>query len=390
MSARAFVLSVMLAASAAPLHAQSLFNAAGIGLPVEATDGRARALGSIGLGLPGASLLPTDPAASVRLMIPGALLVVQPTWVDLTRTGTGGHRYFRGSRFPLFAAGYPVFGGMATLHATTVLDQGYRGERPLTVDLAGTPVPATDVFTQAGSVASVSVGYARMITPTTSVGITTGRYTGSVASTLVREFSDSASANQVLPYASSGSWTYSGYHVSVGVSSDVAGLVRVAASATVSTDLDATAASQTTGTDRSFQMPLQLRIGASSELAQGLTLSASAARADWSGITADLSAGAQAGPATSLGVGLELSQVRLLGRTSPLRVGFRRTGLPYSLEGDGAHEQAFAGGLSLALNETNEIVLAGVDFALEKGNRTGGTYREDFWRATVSLRVSGF
>ncbi len=389
MSLRVLVASVMLAGAAAPVSAQSLFNAAGIGLPIEATDARARALGSIGIGLPGASLLPTDPAASARLPIPGALLVAQPTWVDMTRTGTGGHRYFRGSRFPLFAAGYPVFGGMATLHATSVLDQGYEGERPLIVDLGGTPTPATDVFTQRGSVASLSVGYARVITPTTSVGIAVGRYTGSVASTLVRQFGDSLGVYQVLPYATSGQWTYSGYHVTVGVSSDVAGLVRVAASATASTELKATATSQTTGADRSFQMPVQLRIGASSELAPGLMMSASAARADWSGVAADLSGG-QAGSATSLGAGLELTQLRLFGRTSPFRVGFRRTGLPYSLEGEGAHERSFAGGLSLALNETSEIVLAAVDLALEKGRRTGGTYREDFWRATVSLRLSGF
>jgi hypothetical protein len=390
MSLRALFMSVMLAAPAAPLAAQSLFNAAGIGLPVEALDGRARALGSIGIGLPGASLLPVDPAASARLPIPGVVLVAQPTWVDMTRTGAGGHRYFRGSRFPLFAAGYPVLGGMATLHATTVLDQGYGGESPITVDLGGTPTVATDVFAQNGAVASLSAGYARMVTPTTSMGITAGRYTGSVVRTLVRQFGDSASANQVLAYGSSGSWTYSGYHVSVGVSSDLAGLVRVAASATVSTELDATATSQTTGADRSFDLPLQLRIGASSELAPGLTLSASAARADWSGIAADLGPGAQAGSATSVGVGLELSQVRFFGRTSPLRVGFRRAGLPYSLDGEGAHEQSFAGGLSLALNETNEVVLASVDMALEKGLRTGGTYREDFWRATLSLRLSGF
>lgn len=390
MSLRALVVGLLLTAASAPASAQSLFNAAGIGLPIEAIDGRARALGSIGIGLPGASLLPTDPAASARLLVPGALLVAQPTWVDMTRTGAAGHRYFRGSRFPLFAASYPAFGGMATLHARSVLDQGYRGERPVTLDFGGTQVQATDVFEQDGSVAALTVGYARMVGPTTSVGISAGRYTGSVASTLAREFDDSVSTNQVVPYGSEGSWSYSGYQVTAGVSSDVAGLVRVAASATLSTDLDAHGTGTTTGADRSFNIPLQLRVGASSELAPGFSLSASAARADWSGIASDLSAGAQAGSATSYGVGLELTQVRLFGRTSPLRLGFRRTGLPFSLEGGGAHEQSFAGGLSLALNETNEIVLAAVDFALEKGRRTGGSYREDFWRATVSLRVSGF
>ena len=91
-----------------------------------------------------------------------------------------------------------------------------------------------------------------------------------------------------------------------------------------------------------------------------------------------------------LGAGLGLAQARFFGRTTPLRVGFRRRGLPFALEGGGAHEQTFSGGFGLALNETNEIVLAALDVGVEKGNRTTGSYREDFWRATLSLRVSGF
>ncbi len=390
MSARLVLVLALLALSSGPVRAQSLFNAAGIGLPLEALDGRARALGSLGIGLPGTTLLPADPASAARLLVPGGLLVIEPSWVDLTRDGTAGHRYFRGNRFPLFVAGYPVRGGMATLHATSVLDQAFVGERAVTVDLGGNSTQATDTFEQDGAVSSLNAGYARMLTPTTSAGISVGRYSGSVNRRLRRQFSDSASANQVLPYGSSGTWTYSGYQVTAGVSSDFLGLVRVAASATLSTELDATATSVTAGSDRSYDMPLQLRIGASSQLAPGLTLSASAARANWSGTADDLGAGAQAGTATAFGVGLELSQARLFGRTTPLRLGFRRKGLPFPLEGDDAHEQSLSGGLGFALNEVNEVVLASVDLAVEKGNRTGGTYREDFWRATVSLKVSGF
>jgi hypothetical protein len=390
MRARILLVLAVSVALARPVHAQSLFNAAGIGLPIEALDGRARALGSLGLGLPGTTFLPADPASAARLLVPGGLMVIQPTWVDLTRDGTVGHRYFRGSRFPLFAGGYPISGGMVLLHATSVLDQVFVGERVVTVDLGGTTTQATDTFEQDGAVSALSAGYARLVTPTTAVGLTVGRYTGSVSRRLLRQFSDSASANQVLPYGSSGTWSYSGYQATVGVSSDVLEVVRIAASATVSTELDATATSTTPGSDRSFSMPLQLRIGASSQLAPGLTLSASAARADWSGTAEDLGAGTQAGSATSFGAGFELSQVRIFGRTTPLRLGFQRRGLPFSLEGADAHEQAFSGGLGFALNEVNEIVLASVDLAMEKGTRTGGAYREDFWRATVSLKVSGF
>jgi len=389
MIARTVAFALTLSAAAAPLSAQSLFNAAGIGLPMEAVDGRARALGSVGLGLPGSSLVPADPAASARLPVPGGMLVMEPSWVDLSRDGSAGHRYFRGSRFPLFAAAYPVRGGMASLVATSVLDQAYRGERAVAVDLGGTPVQATDFFDQSGSVSALSAGYARMVTPRTAVGVSVGRYAGSVLRRLVREFGDSAIAAQALPYASGGSWSYSGYQVTAGVSSDITTFLRVAGSVTYSTELTADPTGQTLGAGRSFALPLQVRVGASSQLAPGLTLSASGSWADWSDTEADLSSG-QAGSATSVGIGLELAQARFFGRTTPLRLGFRRRGLPFALEGDSAHEQVFAAGFGFGLNETQEVVLASVDVGLEKGNRTSGTYREDFWRATVSLRVSGF
>jgi len=391
MSARAIALCGLLLAAAAPVQAQSLFNAAGIGLPMEAVDGRARALGSLGIGLPGVGgLLPADPAAAARLLVPGGLIVAQPTWVDLTRDGSSDHTYFKGSRFPLLAAGYPFLRGIAMLHATSVLDQGFRGQRPVTVDLLGTPSLATDSFEQEGSVSTLSLGFARMVTPTVALGVTAGRYAGTVERSLVRSFADSAAAGQAVPYASSGEWAYHGYQLTVGASADVGGAFRVAASATASTELDAVATSVTAGGDRSFSMPLQLRIGASGQLAPGLLLSASAGRADWSSTAEDLGGGVEAGSATSFGVGLELSRLRWLGRASPVRVGFRRTGLPFSLEGEGANEQTLSGGFGFALNETNEVVLASVDLGVEKGRRIGGSYREDFWRGTLSLRLLGF
>jgi hypothetical protein len=377
MIARALAFALASFAAAAPLCAQSLFNAAGIGFPMEAVDGRARGLGSVGLGLPGSALVPVDPAASARLPVPGGLLVMQPSWVDLSRDGSSGHRYFRGSRFPLFAAAYPLRGGMASLVATSVLDQAYRGERAVAVDVGGTPVQATDIFEQSGSVSSFPVAYARMVTPTTAAGVSAGRYAGSVLRRLVREFADSAIAQQTLPYASGGSWSYSGYQVTAGVSSDVAAFLRVAASVTYSTELTADPTGQTVGAERTFAMPLQVRLGASSQLAPGLTLAASGSWADWSDTEDDLLSG-RAGSATSLGIGLELAQARFFGRTTPLRVGFRRRGLPFALEGDSAHEQVFAAGFGFGLNETQDVVLASVDVGLERGNRTSGTYREDF------------
>jgi hypothetical protein len=229
-----------------------------------------------------------------------------------------------------------------------------------------------------------------MITPTVAVGLSAGRYSGSVVRSLVRQFADSATAGAAVPYASSGTWSYHGYQFTVGASADVAGIFRIAASATGSTELKAVATSQTEGADRSFALPLQLRVGASGQLAPGLLLSASASMADWSSTADDLGNGAEAGSTLSFGGGLELANVQLFNRSAPLRLGFRRTDLPFSLEGGDANEQVYTGGLGFALNETNEVVLASLDLGLERGRRLGGTYREDFWRATLSLKLLGF
>ncbi|MGD2047309.1 MAG: hypothetical protein PVH96_13930, partial [Gemmatimonadota bacterium] len=87
--------------------------------------------------------------------------------------------------------------------------------------------------------------------------------------------------------------------------------------------------------------------------------------------------------------GLELTQARLLGRSAPIRLGFRHTDLPFSPAGESASERIFAGGLGLVLNQANELILAGVDVGVERGRRTAGSLVENFWRGTVSLRLAG-
>ena len=71
-------------------------------------------------------------------------------------------------------------------------------------------------------------------------------------------------------------------------------------------------------------------------------------------------------------------------------MGFRRSGLPFAVGGGDGTEQVYSGGLALVLNETNGIVLATTDVAVERGRRTGGSVTEEFWRGTISVRLSAF
>jgi len=194
----------------------------------------------------------------------------------------------------------------------------------------------------------------------------------------------------VDPFESTGSWSYSGQLVTGGVATDLAQVIRVAASVTWSAALEAEASEGSDGADRSFHLPLQMRVGASAVLAPGFVLSASAVRADWSVIADDLSGSSAAASTTGFGVGIELSQVRVLGKEAPFRFGFRSAGLPFSLGTKRATERIFSGGLALTLNETDSFVLASADLAIERGRRADGTITENFWRGTASLRVSGF
>jgi hypothetical protein len=104
----------------------------------------------------------------------------------------------------------------------------------------------------------------------------------------------------------------------------------------------------------------------------------------------DLAEGSSSGTTNSIGVGVELSRARLFGREAPLRFGYRKSDLPFALGTGGATEKVWAGGFGLNLSQVGVLVRAGVDFALEKGDRVDTTVTESFWRATLTVKVAGF
>ena len=386
---RVLLLTTALSLGAAPLRAQSLYNAAGLGLPVASIDGRGRALGNVGIGLWGHSLLPTDPGAAGLLVIPSAVLVAQPSWVEFQR-GADDVGEFQGNRFPLIGIGYPLRAGMFTASFSSFLDQRFDSRRDVTIDLVDGPVDATDLFEQDGAVTRVSVGYSRRLGDQLGIGVTVGRYAGSVTRQLTRDFSVADATESFEEYAAGGRWSYSGTSVTGGFATDLGGVARVAGSATWSSSLNATGSEETEGSDRTFDLPLQYRLGTSIALAPGLLVTASAVRADWTSLSDDLSAPSNVGSTNGFGVGVELSRMSLLGLSTPLRFGYRKSNLPFSFGSAGATEKAWSGGFGFVLNETNGIILAGADFAVERGERSDSSLMERFWRATVSLRVSGF
>lgn len=389
MNRTAILLSAFLLA-AAPAAGQSLYSAAGLGLPVDPVDARSRALGNVGIGLMGGSLLPSDPAAAALLGVPGGSFTAVPSWVDLGRTDTGEAGSYRATRFPVMGVAYPAWGlGMATLTFSSVLDQRYEGTRTTTVQLEEGPVSVTDRFTSQGGVSEVRLGLARPLGDRIQAGISVGRYTGSSLRALLRSLEGVSGEGTVSDFQEGGVWEYSGTSVTGGAALRLGTVARVAGSVTWSSELTAEPSDTTSGPERTFDLPLQLRVGGSALLAPGLMLTASLSRAGWSSVADDLREGS-AQDVTSYGVGLELTRARLLGRQAPIRLGYRSADLPFALTEGGASESAFTGGIGLTLSGTGPVTLAGVDLSLERGERTEASVSEEFWRAALTLRVAGF
>jgi hypothetical protein len=384
-------LALLALAAPASLEAQSLLNAAGLGVPADPLDARTRALGGVGVGLQGAALLSTDPAAAAGFVLPSVMITAQPSWVDLgADDGVGAPETFRGTRFPNLGVAYPAPGlGVVTLSFESVFDQRYEAEREVTLDLGGGDVAVTDHFTSTGGVSQLRIGLARVVAQRIAVGLTAGRYTGSVVRRLVREFPDDD--EPVEPYQVGGLWTYSGTSVTGGASVAIGSFAQLGGSLTWSSGLDADPSDDTDGAAGAFDLPLQLRVGATAVLAPGLAVTAGFSSADWSDIDDDLTEGTSVGSARSFGVGVELARASVFGRSAPLRFGYRTRDLPFVLDDGGAPTEAvWAGGLGLNLSQAGAFVRAAVDLAVERGTREDALFSESFWRGTVSVRVSGF
>ena len=112
-------------------------------------------------------------------------------------------------------------------------------------------------------------------------------------------------------------------------------------------------------------------------------------RSNWT--PAESGAGAAArGAVTTFGGGFEWSGMGLFGRSFPVRVGYRRAGLPFSIDASTPTESGFAAGFGWNLLETEDLVIAAFDFSYERGTRATDSISESFSRYTFSFRASSF
>jgi len=378
-----------------PAGAQSLFATRGLGVPIAPVGARARSLGGIGLGLLGFDLSIGSPADVAGLGRRGIMSALQPG----SATPSIGEQ--KGSvaaaRFPLIRLVYPMTPRLAfSLGYGSFLEQSWAVEIEGTEVIGSDTVPTRDVIRASGAVARVGLGASYQLSPSLSLGVTAGLYTGNLDRRVSRTFSDSTIG--LSEFDTQLQWDYSGQFASAGVRFDMADILRASASFTVSSDLDVNALEGDARDDRA-KLPFMFAAGASGALSSNLAMTAAA---EWSGGAAGRLFQAQdavsmARDTWRVGGGFEYTGWRGATRNYPIRLGASWAQLPYYDEGESpASEWATALGLGFHVIGDAASPLAVLDMSIERGNRSGlesvnnpGGLSESFWRWTFSLSLFG-
>jgi hypothetical protein len=201
---------------------------------------------------------------------------------------------------------------------------------------------------------------------------------------------DTGGAFTITPYRTGGEWRYSGITATAGFQWDPVGAVRLAGAAHWSQDLEAEAVSAADETTARFKLPTEYRLGASGVLTPRLTLSAGLSYADWQPSEDLLEQEDIVGTVWSYGAGLEWAGLDWGLRNFPIRIGYRRSDLPFTFQGTDPAETLFSGGIGMNLLPMESGFIAVADLGIERGTRDSGSLSESFWRMSLTLRVGSF
>lgn len=372
-----------------PLAGQSLLGSQGLGTLMEPLDARARALGTSGVGLWGPSLTPVDLASAARIYLPTAQVTLQPQWVDGDLGGQPLNT--QGTRFPQMGLAYPVvsLGGTAVLHIGSFLDQRWEVSEQSDQMFRGESVPVTDIFRSDGGVSTFQAGWAQRFGDRLSLGVGIGARMGSVTRSFQRTV-DAGADFIVVPFRTGAQWQYSGAMASLGFQWDPLQVLRLAGTASWSGDLRAKPTGSTEGGSLTYRLPVEYRLGASGILTPKLAVSLGAYFADWKPSPDGLEPETLVGSVWSFGGGLEWAGLVMGIRNFPLRLGMKRSTLPFTFEGENPTENVLTGGIGFNLLPPQAGLIGVVDLGFEKGKREAASLSESFWRVSVTFRVGSF
>jgi hypothetical protein len=271
-----------------------------------------------------------------------------------------------------------------------MFDQSWEVEESSSQLFRGVEVPVRDVFTSTGGVSTFQLGWAQTIGANLALGVGLGTRIGSVTRTYNRIIDAGLAAFEVIPFESGGEWRYSGFTGSVGVQWDPVDPLRIAGNVSWSGQLEAEPRNQTEGEVATFDLPTEYRFGASGILTPRLAVSVGLSYADWKPSNDFLGPEDVSGSIMSYGGGIEWAGPQVGVRNIPLRLGMRRSDLPFTFEGEKPTENVYSGGLGINLIPAQVGLLGSIDLALERGSREAGALSESFWRMSLSVRVGSY
>ncbi len=377
---------------AAPVAAQSLFAAEGLGMPTEAADARARVLGGLGIGLIGLDVSLVNPATAAGTLRRGisAVMVSTPHTVSLD----GQQAFATSTRFPLLRVVLPVgTRWVVTAAYGGYLDQSWSVRSDRLEAIGSDTVPVRDNVQSQGGVSQYRLGLAYSFGPRFAVGVSAGGHSGQQRILLSRQFTDTTTLTEVESFQSRLARSYSAPLVSAGLRWDPVSFARLGASVTLPGELKVKGEQGLE--DGTVPLPVQVAAGASAYLSPGLLLAASARWSGWSKAntaltTSSTPAGVPAARDTwEIGGGLEYASAARQSRSFPLRLGFRYAQLPFSFDGQLPTEWAAGGGFGLRVGQRDDPA-ALIDVGVERGARgstANGGLQENFWQISLSLSL---
>lgn len=367
--------------------AQSFLGYRALGLPVGAAEARAVALGNLGIGLPGVQINAADPASAAQVLFPTVSVSMQPTWGDFDLDGQTGTA--RTTRFPMLGIGYPVLSaeGAITVSLSGHMEQRWAGEQDRSVSLGGIDVPVNDRFETNGGTSVARLGWAQRLGDRFALGASAGTYIGRIDQEFERTLDSLVVGSDVRPYAENSSWQYEGYTFSAGFTADPHDLIHLAGAVEWSGDLRQEPRLATGEPGLSYSIPLRLSGGATGRLSQRVHINTSFVYQDWSAAQG-FEDGVVSDEKLSYGAGLEVQMIQRETRSFPLRLGYRRSALPFGYRDQGASEMSWSLGFGMNLVEVEGVRFGWMDFAAERGTRMSAPLSENFWRATISIGIS--
>ncbi len=369
------VIALLLLVSGIPVAAaQGALSTQGFGYPPGQLSSRAAAMG--GAVAETDPLSPINPAALAGWLRSGVYVQYAPEYRSVRASGREDNTMT--VRFPVLEGALTI-GDRAALgvSASTLLDRTWQTERTGYDHFpSGDSIPFTEDFQSAGAINDIRGAVAVGVLRSLWIGVAGHLFSGDNQLRITRSSPDTTFSN----FLQSSSISYSGVGVSGGLAWQPIPVLTIGISGRVGGRVTSYR-NDTTLT----RATIPKRVGGGVEFAvPGLAI---AARADWEGWSSLASLGNPGLGVTDAwdyGIGLEARGPTLAGAALPVRVGFRRRTLPFTVDGARVRENTFSLGLGVPISQGRSRL----DIGLERAGRgTVAGISEHAWILDVGFMI---